>query len=118
MTYATSRNTITLYTVAQRERDSRSYTTVCNLVDDRQAEQRLTHYGVDARVARELVEQAHDVAHVALRRQRESAHSSSAELALPAIVHGDMIDGSEITHDGMSFRLIASVVSAPSVPVS
>ena len=118
MTYATTRNTTTLYTVAQRERDSRSYTQVVNVASDEQAVQRMTHYGVERSTARDLVEQAHSAAHVALRRLRESAPSGSAELALPAAVHGDLIDGVSITHDGMSFRVIATVVSAPGVPVS
>jgi hypothetical protein len=117
MTYATTRNTTTLYTIGQRSSESRSYTQVVSVVDDRAARGRLEHYGITPRAASDLLRQASDAAHAALARLRESAPSASAELALPSVVHGDMIDSADAPH-GESFRIIATVVCAPGVPVS
>jgi hypothetical protein len=117
MIYATTRQTTTLYTVGQRSKESRSYAQVLSVASRDQAIARMTHYGVEQKTARELTQQAHAAAHAALELMRENAPSASAELALPSAVHGDAIDSDDAPY-GERFRIIATVVSAPGVPVA
>jgi len=118
MNYATTTNTRTLYTIARRERDSREYVTIAHVVDERTAASWITHSGVKQRDAADLIANASEYAYAALMRERESAPSASAMLALPSAVHGDMIDAVEIGPRGESFRVVATIVSAPGVPVA
>lgn len=116
--YATTRNTTTLYSVGLRFRDGREYTQVASCVDRDQAIGWFTHHGVERRAAAEVVETAHDVAHSALARSREASSGFSGELALPRAIDGDLIDAVEIGPRGESYRVIATVVSAPGIPVA
>ena len=114
--FATTSNTRTLFTIARRDRDSRSYSTLGHVCSERDAIGWMTHSGVEQRVAAELVRNAHSAAFAELHRQREAAPSSSALLALPRAIDGDMIDAVELGPRGESFRIIGTIVSAPGVP--
>lgn len=118
MIFATTTNTRTLFTVASRDRESRSYTTLAHVTDERHALDRITHSGVEHADARHLIDGAAASAYAALMRQREAAPSSSAMLALPAAVHGDLHDAVELGPRGESFRVVATIVSAPGIPVA
>jgi hypothetical protein len=118
MTFATTRNTNTLYTVAYRERDSRSYVTVACVVSERHAIDRIAHHGVPHRDASALVRAAAESAQAELANVRSAQPSMSAELAIEPAHHGDMHEHVELGPRGESFRVIATVVCAPGMPVA
>lgn len=115
--YATTMHTTTLYSVAQRSRESREYLQVLNVGDRDQAIARMTHYGVERRHASDVTKRAFENAHAEVSRLRDAAPSASAMLALPAVAHGEYVE-SDAGPYGETFRVVATVVSAPGIPVA
>ena len=116
--FATTRETTILFTLARRDSDSRHYSTLSHLVSDRHAQARLEQDGVSVQNAAAYVRRAIDAARERVRDARAAMPSSSAELALPRALDTDVIDAPELGPRRESYRIIATIVSAPGVPVA